>query len=415
MASAATISRLRMLGEGMGMALVSIRANKLRSSLTIVGVVVGVTTLVGMVSLIQGLNASMAKQLRSLGSDVLYVDIYGAGGMGSLPDSVRNRKQLTVDDARAIEAFCPAVEQVSPGWDTSLKLSYRGKVSKPMETIGASASYQETNDVFVEDGRFFTPEEVRRGASVAVLGPDAVEAIFTGGDPVGKVITVGGSAFTVVGLFERRGKLLGDSWDDTVVIPYTTDEKRFGTDQYFYLAVKARGPEYVQPAIDQVTELLRRRRGVRADKADDFAVMTPDTFLKLYKQITGGFFMVLMLVSSIALMVGGIGVMNIMLVSVRERTHEIGMRKAIGARRRDILWQFLVEASTLTSVGGITGVIIGLGLARLIAIATHLPSGVPLWTPVVGVGFSAAIGLFFGTYPALKAASLDPVEALRYE
>jgi putative ABC transport system permease protein len=414
MASVLQSARLRMLGEGVAMAFVSLRANKLRSALTIVGVVVGVTTLVGMVALIQGLNASTSRQIRSLGSDVIYITIYGPGGPGSLPDSLRNRKQLTVDDAAAIQEFCPAVEEVSPGWDTSLRLTYHGKTSQPMETVGASASYQETNNVFVEKGRFFTAEEVRRAAPVAVLGTDAEEAVFTG-DPVGKLVRLGGTNFTIVGVLEKRGKFLGDSWDDVVVIPYTTSEKRFGTDQYFYLAVKARGPAYVQPAIDQVTELLRRRRGVRVDQPDDFAVMTSDTFLKLYKQITGGFFMVLVLISSIALLVGGIGVMNIMLVSVRERTHEIGMRKAIGARRRDILWQFLVESSTLTAVGGLVGVILGLLLAGLVSLVTHLPSGVPVWTPVVGVAFSMVVGLFFGTYPALKAASLDPVEALRYE
>ncbi len=407
-------ARARLVSEGVQMALVSLRANKMRSALTVVGVVVGVTTLVGMVALIQGLNASTAKQIRSLGSDVMYVTIYGPGGPGSLPDSVRNRKQLTVDDGKAIEEFCPAVEDVSPGWDTNLRISYRGKVSQPMETIGAGASYQETNNVFVERGRFFTPAEVQRGAPVAVLGTDAEEAVFTG-DPIGKTVRVGASNFTVVGVFEKRGKFLGDSWDDVVVIPYTTSEKRFGTDQFFYLAIKARSPELVQTAIDQVTELLRRRRGVRADKPDDFDVMTSDTFLKLYNQITGGFFMVLVFISSIALLVGGIGVMNIMLVSVRERTHEIGMRKAIGARRADILWQFLVEAATLTAVGGALGVLLGLGLAGLVSALTHLPYGVPAWTPVVGVGFSALVGLFFGTYPAMKAAGLDPVEALRYE
>ncbi len=415
MANFWSTSQGRILREGVLMGLMSLRANKLRSALTVLGVVVGVTTLVGMVAVIQGLNASTAKQLRSLGSDVIYVTRYsGGGGPGAVPDSVRARKKLTTDDARAIAAYCPAVEEVSPGWDTSVRLSYRGKVSQPMETVGASASYQETNNTFVERGRFFTDEEVRRSAAVCVLGTDAEEAVFTS-DPIGKNVRLGGSTFTVVGVFEKRGKLLGDSWDDVVVIPYTTSEKRFGSDQYFYLAIKARGAESVQPAIDQVTELLRRRRGVRADKPDDFEILTSDTFLKLYDQITGGFFTVLMFISSIALLVGGIGVMNIMLVSVRERTHEIGMRKAIGARRSDILWQFLVEASTLTAVGGVLGVLLGLGVAALVSALTHLPSGVPLWTPLVGVAFSAAVGLFFGTYPALKAASLDPVEALRYE
>lgn len=405
----------RILREGVLMALHSLRANKLRSALTVLGVVVGVTTLVGMVAVIQGLNASTAKQLRSLGSDVIYVTRdNGGGGPGSMPDSLRNRKQLTVEDGRAIAAFCPSVEDVSPGWDTNARLSYHTKVSQPMETIGASASYQETNNSFVERGRFFTDEEVRRSASVCVLGTDAEDAVFSG-DPLGKQVRLGGSSFTVIGVFEKRGKLLGDSWDDVIVIPYTTSEKRFGSDQYFYLAIKARGAPYVQSAIDQVTELLRRRRGVRADKPDDFSILTSDTFLKLYNQITGGFFTVLMFISSIALLVGGIGVMNIMLVSVRERTHEIGMRKAIGARRQDILWQFLVEASTLTAVGGILGVVLGLGIAALVSAVTHLPSGVPLWTPLVGVGFSATVGLFFGTYPAMKAAALDPVEALRYE
>lgn len=407
------------------MALTALRGHKLRSSLTILGVVIGVATVIGMVSLIEGLNRSMQRQIQSFGTNTLYIRMWRPQVfIGGFPDSLRNRDAFTVDDQIAILENCDAVAAVSglTVLDENQVLRYRRQQTRPTFVIGTDDAYQETNGYNVEAGRFFTAEEVRRRALVCLLGTATREALLGGADPVGKSIRIGRTKFEVVGVLEAKGKFLGNNLDEVVMIPHTTMTKHFRESLSSFLPrgqlvlnASAVSPERMDEAIQQITETLRARRGLRPNQTNNFAVITDDALMDLYNSITGAFYMAMILIASIALLVGGIGVMNVMLISVTERTREIGLRKAIGARRSAILWQFLFEAITLTALGGGIGIAVGLGIAWFVDAISPLPSAVPMWSVVVGFGVSAVVGLFFGLYPAVRAAALDPVEALRFE
>jgi putative ABC transport system permease protein len=407
------------------MSLGALRANKLRSGLTVLGVIIGVATVIGMVSLIQGLDRSMARQIQAFGTNVIYIrkfkpQVY----VGGFPDSLRRRAGFVPEDKEAILTRCPAVRSVSAinFVDEPPTLRWRKKRSRPTFTVGTDEAYQETSGMGMERGRFFTAEEVRRRSPVCVLGQDTYKALFETSDPLGATVRIGRVGFTVIGVLEPRGRFLGQNQDELAMIPYTTLAKHYPNGAGAFLKrgevmlnASAMGPETVGPAIDQITDVLRARRGLRSNQENNFAVITSDALLELYHQITGATYFAMILIASIALLVGGIGVMNVMLISVTERTKEIGLRKALGARRGAILWQFLCEAMTVSGMGGAIGIALGLLIAKLVDLLTPLPSAAPLWSVVVAFGFSLAVGLFFGMYPAVRAASLDPVEALRFE
>jgi len=402
--------------EGVAIAFDSLRTNKLRSFLTVLGVIIGITAIMAMISIIEGLNQSMKAQLASLGTDVLYIRPFAPGAwVGQMPDSLRRRKWFKPEDADAIRRSCPSVDAVAPINFTEQRLRYGQTQSRITNIIGTSPDYMVTNNYAVDNGRGFTDAEVDHRAPVCVLGVDHVETLFPHVNPVGKSITIGGMPFTVIGQAEARGKFLGMSLDDIVMVPYTTLDKLFGPNLPFVLNAKPAAPELIDTAREEIADVLRRQRRVRYDQADNFAIFTDQSLVDLYKQITGAFYLVMVVISSIGLLVGGIGVMNIMMVSVTERTREIGLRKALGARQRDILWQFLVEAMTLTGAGGVIGVLAGLGAGKLVNILTHLSFAVPLWGILLAFGSATGIGLFFGIYPAVRAARLDPVDSLRYE
>ena len=402
--------------EGATIAFQSLRTNKLRSFLTVLGVIIGITAIMAMISIIEGLNQSMKAQLASLGTDVLYIRPFAPGAwVGQMPDSLRRRKWFKPEDAEAIRRTCPSVEAVAPINFDQLRLRYGETETRITAVIGTSPDYMVTNNYAVAVGRGFTDAEVEHRAPVCVLGVDHVENLFPHVSPVGKSITIGGQPFTVVGQAEARGKFLGMSLDDIVLVPYTTLEKLFGPNLPMVLNAKPESPELIDTAREEIADVLRRQRRVRYDQADNFAIFTDQSLVDLYGQITGAFYLVMVVISSIGLLVGGIGVMNIMLVSVTERTREIGVRKALGARQRDILWQFLVEAMTLTGMGGVIGVLAGLGAGKVIDLVTPLTFAVPIWGVLLAFGSATAIGLFFGIYPAVKAARLDPVDSLRYE
>jgi len=382
--------------EGISIAFQAIRTNKLRSFLTVLGVIIGVTSIMAIVSLIEGLNRNMKAQIASIGSDVLYIRPFRPGAfVGGFPDSLRRRKWFTIEDAEAIRRACPAVLAVAPLNFTEARLRYRETESRFTNIIGTTPDFLVTN--------------------TWVLGKDHIEALFPHVNPIGKTIYIGGYPYTVAGQVEERGKFIGMSLDDIVLVPYTTLDKTMGPHLRMVLNAKPVSPELIDTAIDQMTETLRRQRKVSYRQADNFAIFTDQSLVDIYHKITGAFYLVMMVISSIGLMVGGIGVMNIMLVSVTERTREIGVRKALGARRRDILWQFLVEAMTLTGTGGVLGIVIGIGVGFLIHLLSHFSFAVPLWGMLLGFFSSTVIGLFFGIYPAVKAAQLDPVDSLRYE
>jgi putative ABC transport system permease protein len=409
------------------MALGSLRANVMRSLLTMLGVVVGVATVVAMASIIQGFNQQVETSFASFGSNVIYIRKLRPGLFSpDLVDTVKRRPAFTVEDAKALRRLCPDVREVAIiGFQENLTLSYRGRTTRGVQVIGADPAVQEVNAYDPWLGRFFTPEEVRRSAPVLVLGRDIREAVMPGGEPVGKIMHLNRIPFLVVGELEPKGKGLFFNPDEILTIPYTTLDKYFPPppDASFYIPKRgeyylnavAIAPERTAAAVDEISEVLRRRRAVPARGRDNFAVFTEEALTELYNQLTGATYAVMLIISSISLLVGGIGVMNIMLVAVTERTREIGLRKALGAPRVSILFQFLLEAATLTGIGGLIGLVLGAGAAQAVRAVSGLPAHTPWWSAVLGFCFSVGVGLFFGMFPAVRAARLDAVEALRWE
>jgi putative ABC transport system permease protein len=410
------------------MAMRSLRSHVMRSGLTTLGVVIGVATVVAMASIIQGFDRTVETSLSTFGSHIIFVRTFRPGFYASgFPDSLRHRLAFTIEDARAIREHCPDVREVTViGFVEGTAMSYQGRTSRGLQLIGTDPEIQDVMRYDPWMGRFFTHEEVHRRAQVVVIGKDIRDGLFVrGGSPIGKTVHIGAVPFRVIGELEPRGRSLFGSADELVTIPYTALEKFFPPPPdaafyvpkrgYFYLNAIAVAPERTAAAVDQITELLRRRRGLSARQSNNFEVLTEDALTDLYNQLTGATYAVMLIISSIALLVGGIGVMNIMLVAVTERTREIGLRKALGAPRASVMLQFLIEAATLTGFGGILGVALGAGVAQVVRAVGGLPAFTPWWSVVLAFGFSVAVGLFFGLYPAVRASRLDPVEALRWE
>jgi putative ABC transport system permease protein len=413
--------RLQIVREIFRMAIDSLRSHKLRSFLTVLGIVIGVMTVIGMVSIIQGLNKSFLSELQAAGSDMIIVRKNEAIQMGRMTDEERTRKDLTFEDAQAIERGAPLVKAVAVSIYVSpfdqVEVKYQGAKNDTAMVIGMNEKWPVVMSLYLPRlGRFITESEVSRSARVAVLGSETADALFPTTNPLGKEIRVGPEAFTVIGVLAKRGQMFGQSRDNFVGLPITTLMKyfRYEKDGLEIMAVPRRS-DTLGETIEQITGVMRQRRKVPYGDPNDFSIMTQDTMVDLYNQLTGAAYLVMMVISSIGLLVGGIGVMNIMLVSVKERTREIGIRKAIGARGGDILKQFLIEAMFLTGLGGIIGVLVGFGIALIVNATTPLPATVTPWSVVVGLTVSAAIGLFFGIFPAQKAAHMDPIESLRYE
>lgn len=402
------------------MAADTVWANKLRSALTILGVSVGVVTLMFMVSIIQGLNKAFAEQIEALGSNAIWATKFDPS-FGHQPTSEEiHRKDLTLDDADAIRNEAPSVLSVSPiHRKIAETVRYADKQSDTPILIGATPYYEFTQSSYVGRGRFITDTDIRERSNICILGQDLVHALFPYEDPLDKDLKINGKPFHVVGVMEQLGNFLGQSRDNSIFVPITTFEKYYPDSPFpevvFVIIVRPKDRSYVKSAIDEMTDILRRRRHVPIGAPNTFGISSQDALLDVYNQLTGATYLVLTAISFVALMIGGIGVMNIMLVSVTERTKEIGVRKAVGATRVNILSQFLIEAVVLTGIGGLTGLIVGEGLAFLTNKYSPLPAFVPLWAIGVGIGISAAVGIVFGLWPAWKAARLDPIEALRWE
>ena len=398
------------------LAIESLRAHKMRGGLTILGIVIGITSVVGMVSLVEGLNRSMRGQLDSLGADTIWIRRFDPGVfVGDIPDSLRKRHKFTRQDADAIRASCPSVLGVSMTTETRQRLRYGDTESRMSEITGIDPYYLIVHSRELSEGRGLTEAELRGGARSAIIGSDFQEELFPGVDPVGRIVQIGPQKFEVVGVLAAKGKFLGQSLDRDVLIPNAALDRYFGGDNRLLLSARPVVREKLDRAIEEITETLRRTRKLRPQDANDFAVVTQASLLSLYKQITGAFFIVMVAIASVALLVGGIGVMNIMLVSVTERTREIGVRKALGATRRQILFQFLAEAMVLTGMGGVIGIVLGLLIGKLVDLVTPLPSHVPVWAYATAFIVSVGVGLFFGIWPAVRAARQNPVDALRYE
>jgi putative ABC transport system permease protein len=413
----------------------SIRANALRSALTILGVVIGVTTIVGMTALIRGFDESLRASIRELGPNTIFVAKFSGVSLaaGSEFTALLRRPNLTVDDATAIEKLAPSAGIVdiwlgAGGPQTQSRVVYRGEQSKSIAVLGATERFADVNFLELHEGRFFTESEVSRRRQVVVLGQTPYQALFgqPGIDPIGKSVRVGALQYDVVGVVGKRpsagGFDLGQ--DDFVVIPETTYRKQFGIrvfnrggaqHQSVLIAVAPRTDASRESLLDEVEEIMRIRHGLTLDEANDFDLITQDAALDVWGQVSQATLLALVAISSIALMVGGIGVMAIMTMAVTERTREIGLRKAIGAPRTEILLQFLSEAVVLTSFGGVLGIAFGSAIGLAVSLATGFPVSLPWWSFAIGLGFSAAVGIFFGMMPAVRAARLDPIEALRHE
>jgi putative ABC transport system permease protein len=414
------------------MALGTVRANKLRSGLTILGVVIGITSIVGMTSLIRGFDESLRDMIRQLGPNTIILSKASALNAIAGGDfaALLRRPNLTVDDATAIEKLAPSVGIVDIwlgqglGSQTTERVSYRGDRTPQSVVLGATEQFAAVNFVKQSMGRFFTESEVRRKRRVVVLGDGPYRAIFapSGLDPIGKQVRIGAIEYTVVGVLEQRPSPIPQA-DNFVVIPQTTHQvvfstnatRRFGGGGSAQITIVPRDGATRDEAAAEVEEIMRVRHGLRLDEPNDFEMAGQDAILRIWDQASQAIFLALVVISSVALMVGGIGVMAIMMISVTERTREVGLRKALGARRQEVLFQFLAEAVVLTSVGGLLGVLCGSGVGFAVSLATGFPISLPWWSFAIGLGFSASVGIFFGMVPAVRASRLDPIEALRHE
>jgi len=408
------------LANGFMLALETIRTHKLRAFLTVLGVIVGTGTIIGVGAILTGFDANIAAVLRSFGPNSIIVFKFPVGPrIGDLTPEERTRKSLTYENALAIKERCTSVQDVSPMLFQDnrgfINAHYKGNDIYDVNLFGVEEAYAREGQVDLHLGRFFTDEESRRRAPVVVIGAEIEKGLFSNANPIGKVINVDGHEYEVIGTMLRPAASFFGEQDNRVLLPYGSMHKVFPNAKDNAIVVTALEGKLPQ-ALDEVRAVLRIVRRVPHNKPDNFALSTADEMIGNFRQITAMTFLVMAVLSSIGLLVGGIGVMNIMLVSVTERTQEIGVRKAVGARRTDIVLQFLLEASVLTALGGIAGIVFG-WLISVISrlIFPSLPATVPLWAASLGIVVSVSVGLFFGIWPAYKASRLDPVEALRHE
>ena len=416
----------RMLRETLAMALDSVRSHKFRSVLTVLGIVIGVMTAIIIASLLTGLRQNIVSMIEEYGTNNIWAFHLSTGPRTTSDRSERLRKPLTVADAEAIKTLAPAVEDVAHvapnvgynGGPFDDNITFEGHNYRWGNTQGVSSNYADLYNVVLKEGRFITELDDQQRANVMVIGVNAADALFPGRNNIaGTQVRMGGYNFEVIGVLEKRkAGFFGENEEDNAVyIPFRTAQKVAPARGYILLIIRGRSGQVVE-ALTQAEEILRRRRGVQFGAPNNFDIKTADKFIEQFDAITAMIGLIAIAISSLGLLVGGIGVMNIMLVSVTERTKEIGVRKAIGARRRDIVRQFLFEAMMLTFLGGVLGVLIAVGISQLLMfLIPSLPAAIPTWAVVTGLTVSVGVGLLFGVWPARKASKLDPIECLRYE
>jgi putative ABC transport system permease protein len=412
--------------ETVAMALDSVRSHKFRSFLTVLGIVIGVMTAISIASILTGLRQNIVSMIEEYGTNNIYAFHLSTGPRTSEDRSERTRKPLTVGDAEAIKAHAPAVEDVAHvapnigygGGPFDDNITFEGHNYRWGNTQGVSANYGDITNIVLKEGRFISELDDQQRANVMVIGVNAADALFPGRNQIaGTQVRMGGYNFEIVGVLEKRkAGFFGENEEDNAVyIPFRTAQKVAPAKGYLLLVIRGRSGQ-VTEALTQSEEILRRRRAVKFEAPNNFDIKTADKFIEQFDSITAMVGLIAIAISSLGLLVGGIGVMNIMLVSVTERTKEIGVRKAIGARRRDIVRQFLFEAMMLTFLGGVLGVLLAVGISKLIMLLVpSLPASIPSWAVITGLTVSIGVGLLFGVWPARKASRLDPIECLRYE
>ena len=405
------------LTEAIWLALSSIWANKLRSFMMVLGYIVAVTSIIAVVSLIQGMNGYVSDALVSeVGIGTFRIDRVGVITDEEQEAEARRRNPvITLAEAQVVRRADPVIAAVLAESVNRANVSYRDETLEAVRIRGLSAEYEEFSEYTPTAGRLPTRLEMERKRPVAYIGPETAEKLFKGRAAVDQRINVGGKYFRVVGINEKKGSLFGNSQDDFVVIPLGQALQLFGTRRSLELTVKPRDPALLEAAMEQARLAMRIERRLKPKDADNFGLFTSDTLMNLWRQFSQGAFAVLIGIVSLSLVVGGIVIMNIMLMVVSERTREIGLRKALGARKRDIVYQVLTESTTLSVVGGVVGTALGFAVAALVAALSPLPAAIEPWSVVLGITMTAMVGLFFGLYPAVRAANLDPIEALRRE
>jgi len=395
----------------------SIKANKLRSLLTTLGIVIGVTTVIGVISIVSGLKKNVATSFSQLGANVLYVSKY-PWVMGPLSreewKKIHKRDIVGLKEAEALKEYGTSFEYVSPEIGRHMNMERAEKEAAEVDIKGVSEDYGRIINQDVSLGRFLSKDDIQYKRHICVLGQDVVNSLFPEENPIGNKVKIQGRQFNVIGMLEERGKMMGQSMDNVAMIPYTTMTAFTGRRKTINIAVYA---EEGEEAEEEIRWILRGVRNLKPGEEDDFAINSSEALISQFNQLTKTIFLISIAIAAISLVVGGIGIMNIMLVSVSERTREIGVRKAIGAKSSEILGQFLMESVVICLVGGFLGIILGASLTKLISIMSNgnIPFHIPIWSIFLGFGFCFSIGVFFGFYPARKASKLNPVEALRYE
>jgi putative ABC transport system permease protein len=403
--------------ESVSMAMGSLWSNKLRTFLTLLGIVIGVLTIIAVVSIIQGLNNYVYTQFSFFGANDFSVTKFSMSGVSfSEYREMLKRKDLTLDEMRILRNLCQTCELIGASVSTSRTVKYMSQYLKDVEIRGVTHLDHMIGAVLeLERGRQILKEDEDHSRYICIIGADIVEKLFPYLDPLGKWIKIGPHNFVVVGIGEQKGKLLGMSQDNYVRIPITTFHKIYGSRRSININVHTSSQEQMEKAQEEVRTILRSKRHLSFKDKDDFSLTSSETFIQMYRTATSSIYFAMIAISSIALLVGGIVVMNIMLVAVTERTKEIGIRMSVGARRMDILFQFLIESGAISTVGGLIGILIGFILAKIVSAATSIPSALDPGSIIIAIIVSGSVGIFFGIYPANKAAKLNPIEALRSE
>ncbi|MFI5174302.1 MAG: ABC transporter permease [Terriglobia bacterium] len=405
------------LTESATIALNALNAHKLRSILTLVGVIIGVTTVIAVVSIIQGLDFYVKNQVLQFGSDTFTVQKF-PNFVTSFEEFLEfnKRRDLTLEDMKAIEQRCDLCKAVAGIWSRSRTVKFGMQSIEDVEIRGVSVNAPFMGQIMeLASGRHFTETDIDHVSHRVIIGADLAEKLFYGRDPLGLELKIDGAPFEIIGVAKKTGSFFGQSMDNFTRIPITVYQRMYGSRDSLFINVQAQSEAQLPQTMDEVRVIMRARHHTPYNKEDGFAMETAASFIDLWQSFSSGIFAVTIAIASIALIVGGVVIMNIMLVSVRERTREIGIRKAIGARRRDILIQFMIEAVTLAGAGGLLGALLGIAIALIVSKVSPLPAVIRWWSVLMGIGMASSVGLFFGIYPASRAAKLDPIVALRFE